>query len=96
MYDKRQSVITDEKERECISKLRYEDLTTKLNVNNQDNRMIILDRRLDHENYSQDGGGNSRRLGFAIKVAKGSSQEDFDAESHLAQEVNKYVYSSKT
>jgi predicted nucleic acid-binding protein len=55
MYDKRQSVITDEMQKEYISKLRYQDLTTKLNVNNQDNRMLILDRRLDND-YSQDGG----------------------------------------
>jgi hypothetical protein len=59
MYDKRQSVITDEKQKEYISKLRYQDLTTKLNVNNQDNRMLILDRRMDHD-HSQDAGSFKR------------------------------------
>jgi hypothetical protein len=52
---------------------------------------------MDHD-HSQDG-GSFKRQGFAIKVAMGSSQQDvnqFDADSHLAQEINKYVYSSKT
>jgi hypothetical protein len=56
MYDKRQSVIT---EKEHVSKLRYMDLTTKLNVNNLDNRMLILDRRIDHD-QSQEGGNYKR------------------------------------
>ena len=81
-------------EKEHVSKLRYMD---KLNVNNLDNRMLILDRRIDHD-QSQEG-GSFKRQGFTIKRAMGSSQEDvnrLDADSHLAQEINKYVYSSKT
>jgi len=45
MYDKRQSVLEEDKINSDISKLRYHDLTSKIAADNHDNRLLILDRK---------------------------------------------------
>jgi hypothetical protein len=66
LYDKRKSVLAEEKKENDISRMRYLDLTSKLNVDNLDKRMLILERRADMMEY--DNSGSSYKDRFTIRV----------------------------